>query len=171
VILARRSGLILWLVLAAMGPPLVHAQLRTTEVSLESSSLSTNGSSSNGVIQVGGDPLAFDVGIKNLTRTSLRVWKHGDTGELMGVSFEVTGPGGRTQSVKRRVRLERGKAKKADYLEPGERRVYSVSVSDDTWDHVPAPTADKSGTRSVRVVFKNGARRIYSDRYALEVNN
>lgn len=170
-ILARRSALILWLVLAYIEPPPVRAQLRTTEVSLETSSLSADGSALNGGIQVGGDPLAFDVAIKNLTRTSLRVWKHGETGELMGVSFEVTGPGGRTQNVKRRVRLERGKAKKADYLEPGERRVYRVSVSDDTWDHVPAPTAGKPGTRSVRVVFKNGARRIYSDRYALEVNN
>jgi len=159
------------MVLVGIEAPPVRAQLRTLEVSLESSSLSGDGPSSNGVIHVGGDPLEFDVAIKNLTRASLRVWKHGDTGELLGVSFEVTRPGAGKQIVKRRVRFERGKAKKADYLDPGERRVYTVSVSEDGWDNVPAPTAGTPGTHSVRVVFKNGARRVYSDRYGLQVNN
>lgn len=158
--------MILCVLPVVLSPVPVIAQLRTLEISFDVSGLASDGDGSNRTVRVGGDPLKFKMVIKNLTRTSLRVWKNGETGELLGVSFEITDGGGRKRMLKRRTRLERGKAKKADFLKPGERRIYTVSVADDTWNNIPA--AGHAGY-TIRAVFKNGARRVFSEPYPFEV--
>jgi hypothetical protein len=117
----------------------------------------------------GNYPSSFQVIVINTSTSSQSFYENASDGGYGSISFEITDEEGNRNVVRKKTDPYASGTVSSTYMNPGEKRVFDITIDQDTWEN--AYKLLKQGARKfrVRAVYDNESTVIYSEYYDLEV--
>ena len=117
----------------------------------------------------GNYPSSFQVIVINTDESAQPFYENATSGGYSSISFEITDENGNSNVVRKKRNVDDSSMVSSKYLKPLEKRVFDISIDEDTWEN--AYKLHKQGARKfrVRAIYDNNGSKIYSEYYDLEV--
>ena len=120
----------------------------------------------NNSITVGRRPYPFYVTLENISSRNVEIYsQRRDVLEPEHLEFEFTGLGNRKYVVRHKEAPSSSAQRSFRRMAPDELMVASVLIHPDDWENVPVIEGDKDTEFTVRVIYVNKSKRIYSPAY------
>jgi len=110
-------------------------------------------------------PLPFNVYIENVSNASVRIYKKAMAEPESAILIEITNEKGQRTIIKRKKKRLSSDTVGFFYLSPGESKVIEMLIDPDKWEGLPILEEGKATQFTVRVIFDNDNRKVYSDYY------
>ena len=96
----------------------------------------------------------FYVVVTNVSRDPLKLWREWCSWGYYNLSFQTTGPGGKTILIKKKPMEWTKNYPDWTLISPGDAMVFEVSLDEETWENSPLPARNKNRDVKLTAVFE-----------------